>query len=90
VLTCKLKGRLVVDNISDTEATSQSIRFFLSSDETFDSGSDTLLGADVTKDIKPGKSDKLKLKAELDTDPSGGFVLAVDENDNVVASELIP
>ncbi len=89
VLQCKLKGRLVVDNASEEEVPGQQIRFYLSTDETFDGG-DTLLGTDDTKDIKPGKSDKLKLKGELEVDPSGSFVLAVDENDNVIASEEIP
>ena len=79
-----------MENTGDTEIPGQQIRFFLSTNETFEDGTDTLLDADDSKDIKAGKSDKLKFKAESEVDFSGNFVLAVDENDIVIASELIP
>jgi len=89
--TCKLKANLEVVNTSGIEVLAMHIRFFLSDNATFEGEeTDTFLGDDNVKKLKAGKSKRLKVKATLIDNPTGKFLLAVDDNDNVLASQLIP
>lgn len=95
VTTCKLKGKLVLNNTGDAKAPQFIVRFYLSNDDTF-SLDDQQLGEDVTvKKLSPGKTGKAKLKATVtDIGVVGQYILAVidageavsesDEADNVI------
>ena len=99
---CKLKGTLGVENQGNRKGGSGAfVHFYLSSDESWDSGEGDLkqvaLGA-----VKPGKSKKKKLRVSLPVgeSASGRYVIAWidatdkvqegDENNNFVSSDQIP
>jgi hypothetical protein len=102
-LQCSLKGKFTVQNKGTAIAPSTVLRFYLSSDATFDGG-DTQLGSDVVirRPIKVGKTGKAKLKTTLPVgaNPSGKFLLAVvdavntvsesDETNNVIVFGPLP
>lgn len=90
VTTCKLGASLALLNESADEAPSTHVRFFLSTDATYDVGVDTFLGEATTKAIKPGKSGKAKLKTLTNASSAGQFILVVDDDDNVLASVQVP
>jgi len=85
-LHCKLTGKLIVQNIGTARAPTSFVRYYLSSDGTFDSG-DTLLKQVATGKVKPGKHKKRTLSAKLPAGESatGEFVIAVVDADNTVA-----
>jgi len=86
VTTCSLSAALALLNSGDGEAPATHVRFFLSENEDYEAGEDTLIGEATTKNIKVGKAGKAKLKAATPGSSTGLFLLAVDDSDNVLAS----
>jgi uncharacterized repeat protein (TIGR03803 family) len=86
VTICKLSAQLALLNAQPTAVSPMHVRFFLSTDATYDAGVDTQLSDATSKAIKPNKSGKLKLKTILSGSATGMFILAVDDDNNVLAS----
>jgi hypothetical protein len=90
VVTCSLSAALALLNTGDVEAPATHVRCFLSEEEEFDEGDDTFIAETTTKVIKVGKAGKAKLKAATNASSSGLFLLAVDGDDDVLASLQVP
>ena len=75
---CKLKGSLNVQNIGDQQASSCSIQFYRSDDNSYDAG-DMLLKEIPTGNLKPGMTKKRKLSATLPSGETGTdkYIIAV-------------
>ena len=98
---CKVRGSFVVENRGQQEASPTLLRFYLSSNATFDSG-DTLLKDSQVKTLKVGRTKRrsLKLKLPIGTDVTGQIVIAVldsanavvesNETNNAIASPPLP
>jgi uncharacterized repeat protein (TIGR01451 family) len=97
VTNCTASATLELTNNGTADEPPVNVRFFLSSNQTFEAGTDTLLmdskGNTVfpSKAIQAGKTAKLKLKkAAVPPNVSGMFLLAVDDANNVIAFILFP
>lgn len=75
---CKLKGKLLVRNISAGVSSAAQASIYLSDDNTVDAGDRTIGGGSIAA-LKAGKSKKMKLKTRLPAGVtvSGKFVIAV-------------
>ena len=75
---CKLKGKLLVRNVSAGVSPAAQASIYLSDDNTFNAG-DRAIGGGSVASLKLGKSKKLKLKTTLPAGVtvSGKFVIAV-------------
>jgi hypothetical protein len=75
---CRLKGKLLLRNVSAATSPPAQVSVYLSSDNTLDPG-DSVVGGGGIAALKPGKSKKLKLKTTLPpgVTTSGKFVVAV-------------
>jgi uncharacterized repeat protein (TIGR01451 family) len=82
---CKLRGSFVVENRGQQAASATLLRFYLSSNATFDSG-DTLLKDSQVNTLKVGRTKKrsLKMKLSTGTDATGQLVIAVLDSANAV------
>lgn len=96
ISNCAVRGALSVTPSGAVNAPDSLIRFFLSSDTSFDGeGTDTLLHDKKgntylhTGIIKAGKIKKLNLSAVLSQDPAASYVIATDTNGNVIASSIV-
>lgn len=85
-LKCKLKGNFPVRNQGTQKGLASRLRFFLSTDATFD-GSDAFLKQAGIPSLKVNKVKKVKLKVSLPvgSSASGQFVIAVVDADDSVA-----
>jgi uncharacterized repeat protein (TIGR01451 family) len=98
---CKVRGSFVVENRGQQKASPTLLRFYLSSNGTFDSG-DTLLKDSQVNAVKVGRTKRrsLKLKLPTGTDVTGQIVIAVldsagtvtesSETNNTIASPPLP
>lgn len=87
---CRLSAKVTVTNNGASEVEDIHVRFFLSANDTFENGVDTLVTADDTGSIKAGKRRNIKLKESIGSSASGLVLLVVDDTDAVVAFEPIP
>jgi len=90
VTTCSLGAALALLNSGNADAPATHVRFVLSEDEDYDAGEDAQIGEATTKIIKVGKAGKAKLKTSTGASSSGLFILAVDDEDNVLALVTVP
>lgn len=82
---CTVRGAFVVENRGQQKASSTLLRFYLSSNATFDSG-DTLLKDSQVNTLKVGRTKRrsLKMKLSTGTDATGQLVIAVLDSANAV------
>ena len=98
---CTVKGAFVVENRGQQKASSTLLRFYLSSDATFDNG-DTFIKDSQVNTLKVGRTKRRSLKVKLPpgTDATGQIVIAVldsaetviesNETNNTIASSPLP
>jgi hypothetical protein len=98
---CKVRGSFVVENRGQQKASPTLLRFYLSSNGTFDSG-DILLKDSQVNAVKVGRTKRrsFKLKLPTGTDVTGQIVIAVldsagavtesSETNNTIASPPLP
>lgn len=86
-ITCSIKGSLAIQNTGVNPSDPCIVRYYLSTDATFDDPGDTLLAESAFAALKPGKPKKGKLKATLPpgVTVSNQFVIAVIDAANAVA-----
>lgn len=89
-LVCKLKGKLIMTNGTTSPVDDTRVRVYISSNNTFEEGEDTLISTYQTGFRSAGKAKKLKIAATRDTDDAGLFLLAVADNGEVLASFQLP
>jgi glucose/arabinose dehydrogenase len=98
---CTVRGAFVVENRGQQKASSTLLRFYLSSNATFDSG-DTFIKDSQVNTLKIGRTKQRNLKMKLPpgTDATGQIVIAVldsaeaviesNETNNTIASPPLP
>jgi hypothetical protein len=76
---CKVKGTVIVQNIGAIGAPTTVVPFYLSSEDHLSDAGDTLLKEVFTGTVKPGKSKKKKINANLPVgvNGSGKYIFAV-------------
>lgn len=86
-VTCSIKGSLAIQNSGVNPSDPCVVRYYLSTDATFDDPGDTLLAESAVAALKTGKLKKGKLKAKLSpgVTVSNQFVIAVIDAANAVA-----
>ncbi len=84
-VSCRVKGRLKIENIGAKASSTSFVKFFVSNDSTFDS-SDTFLKQVATGKIKAhgSKFKTIVFNLPNSTDATGKFILAVLDSENVV------
>jgi uncharacterized repeat protein (TIGR01451 family) len=88
--TWQVKGTVSVKNLRTTLLVAAPIQFYLSDDNTFSPATDTLVGANTLKKIKPGKSKKKSVNVKLTFDPSGKYLLAVINPTGADPENVVP
>ena len=83
--TCTIRGTLTVKNVFNRDASSSTIKFYLSNSNTYDAG-DTPLKSAVTGKIKAKQSKTINLtkRFPLDQDVKGLYIIAVIDEYNTV------
>ena len=82
-LVCKVKGKLIIRNIGETDAQYVKVSFYLSDDDSYDE-SDILLNEVVRKNVVLGKEYKKSFKAVLPVGVTleGRYIIAYIDADN--------
>ncbi|NWF76913.1 MAG: Ig-like domain-containing protein, partial [Nitrospirae bacterium] len=82
---CKINGTLSIQNIGTQNATTSFVRYYLSTDNTYDS-QDTFLKQVATGKVKVGKPKTKKLSYSFSSgqSASGQYVIAVIDADNTI------
>lgn len=82
---CTVRGAFVVENRGQQKTSSTLLRFYLSSDATFDSG-DTFIKDSQVNTLKVGRTKRRSLKVKLPpgTDATGQIVIAVLDSDQTI------
>jgi hypothetical protein len=82
---CKIKGQLSIQNIGTQDATTSFVRYYLSTDSTYNAG-DTFLKQVATGKVKVGRSKTKTLSYSFPTgqSASGQYVIAVIDADNTI------
>ena len=83
-LTCQVKAKFTVQNLSGVVEPASTLQIFLSNDMTFDGG-DTLLHTIAVGPVDPGATVPVKMDFDLDLgiSASGSFLIAVLQGNNV-------
>jgi hypothetical protein len=83
---CKIKGQLSIQNIGTQDATTSFVRYYLSTDNTYNAG-DTFLKQVATGKVKVNKPKTKKLSYSFQTgqSASGQYVIAVIDADNAIS-----
>jgi hypothetical protein len=86
---CKISGTFFIENIGHWAAPSCSVQFYLSDDENYDDGVDTLLKKVSTGIIKAGASSTKKMSYSLATGvtATGKYIIAVIDADHAAVEE---
>ncbi len=84
---CKVKGKLLIKNVGTSQASSSTVRFYLSDDSLYDAG-DIFLKKVSSGTIKAGNSKNKTLSYPVPSivySATGKYLIAVVDADNVVA-----
>ncbi len=83
--TCKIKGTLSIQNIGTRSATTSFVRYYLSTDNAYDTN-DTFLKQVATGKVKVNKpkTKKLSYSFPIGQSASGQYVIAVIDADNTI------
>ena len=86
-LKCKISGRLNIQNVGTLNAPSSFVRFYRSTDEVYNEGTDAFLKQVATGTVKTAKSKTKTLSYSLPSGEtaSGEYIIAAIDADNTVA-----
>jgi murein DD-endopeptidase MepM/ murein hydrolase activator NlpD len=82
---CKITGKLSIQNMGTLKAHSSFVRFYLSTDNVYDEGTDTFLKQKATGTLRTEKNKTKKLSYRFHETASGMYIVAVIDADNTVA-----